>query len=170
MAGEKFTKHDGTGGLAEQAAAQSSAGAADAGKVVGLDEEGLLSPTMMPVGIGADTSSIVTSESLVAGDYVNIYDNAGVFTARKADATVAGKEARGFVLAAVTSPAAALVYFQGSNNQVTGQTAGEVWLSTTPGLGVATPPTAVGNRVQSIGVATSATSVNFDRSKAITLA
>lgn len=170
MAGDKYLEHDGTGGAAEKEAIQSSAGAGDAGKIPALDATGKFDTSMMPTGIGADTASVITSESLAAGDWVNIYDNASVATARKSDATTAGKEVWGFVLEAVTSPNAATVYFEGNNDQVTGQTPGEVWMSTTPGAGVATPPTASGNRVQSLGVATSATNVNFERNKAITLA
>ena len=94
-------------------AVNSSAGAGDAAKLPLLDANGRLDNTMMPVGIGADTASIVTSENLTAGNLVNIYDNAGTATARKADATTTGKEAMGFVLAGTTSPAAATVYFEG---------------------------------------------------------
>ncbi|MDA3808537.1 MAG: hypothetical protein PF440_11580 [Thiomicrorhabdus sp.] len=167
---DKYLKHDGAGGSAEQEALVSSAGAGDAGKIPGLDGTGKLSTTMMPTGIGADTASVVTSESLVAGDYVNIYDVTGTATARKADATVDGKEAHGFVLTGVTSPEAVLIYFEGNNDQVTLQTAGKVYLSTTPGVGTATPPSATGNIVQQVGVAHSATGVNFEASKPITLA
>jgi hypothetical protein len=167
---DKYLKHDGAGGSAEQEALVTSVGAGSAGKIPGLDAAGKFDTSLMPTGIGADTASVVTSESLVAGDYVNIYDVTGTPTARKADATTSGKEAHGFVLAAVTSPAAASVYFEGSNDQVTGQTAGKVFLGTTPGLGVATPPAAAGNVVQQLGVAHSATAMNFEASKPITLA
>jgi hypothetical protein len=73
----------------------------------------------MPTGIGADTASITASEALAAGDLVNIYDSTGA-KCRKADASTSGKEAHGFVLAAVESAASATVYFEGSNTQVTG--------------------------------------------------
>lgn len=147
-----------------------SAGAGSSGKVVALDGAGRIANNMMPVGIGTDTATIVTSENLSAGDYVNIYNNATVFTARKADATTAGKEAHGFVLAATTSPSSAIVYFEGSNTSVTGQTAGNVFLSATAGLGTATAPTTAAQVVQRIGFATSATVVNFQSQPPITLA
>lgn len=161
MAGNKYLKLN-SGVPTEEASLQSSAGAGDAGKIVALDSTGKIDSTMMPTGIGADTASIVTSENLAAGDFVNIYDDGGTPTARKADATTAGKEAHGFVLAGVTAPAAATVYFEGSNDQVSGATAGKVYLATTAGGFVGTAPSASGNVVQQVGVATSATSINVE--------
>ena len=147
-----------------------SAGAGDSGKLPALDAAGKLDNSFMPTGIGADTSSIVSSENLAAGDLVNIWNNAAVANVRKADATVAGKEAHGFVLSAVTSPAAATVYFEGSNTGVTGLTPGPQFLSATAGLCTATAPSASGNVVQRVGFATSATNVNFQSQTPVVLA
>lgn len=141
-----------------------------ANKVVKLDGSGKLDSTVMPVGIGADTAIVVASEALVAGDFVNIWNSAGAFKVRKADASVAGKHAMGFVLAAVASAGNATVYFEGTNTQVTGQTPGDVFLQTTAGIGGATVPSASGNVVQRIGFAVSATAVNFQSGRSITLA
>lgn len=169
MAGDKYLKQ--VAGLpTEQAALQASAGAGDAGKIPALDSAGRLDASMMPVGIGADTAVITASENLAAGDYVNVWSDAGAFKVRKADATVAGKEAHGFVLAAVTAANPATVYFEGSNTAVTGQTPGVVFLSTTAGLGTSTAPSAAGNAVQRIGMAVSATVVNFQNNVPIILA
>lgn len=158
------------GTLQQKRATQTSAGAGDAGKIPALDAAGKLALTMMPVGVAAETSTVASSENLVAGDYVNIWNNAGTPNVRKADATAAGKEAHGFVLAPVTSPAAALVYHEGTNTSVTGQTGGNVFLSTTPGLGTATAPSGLSNVVQRLGVAVSATAVSFEPQQPITLA
>ena len=147
-----------------------SAGAGDSGKLPALDAAGKLDNSFMPTGIGADTSSIVSSENLAAGDLVNIWNNTGTANVRKADATVAGKEAHGFVLAAVTSPAAATVYFEGSNTGVTGLTPGPQFLSATAGLCTATAPSASGNVVQRVGFATSATNMNFQSQTPVVLA
>jgi hypothetical protein len=149
---------------------QTSAGAADAGKIVALDDTGRLDNSMMPVGIGADTASIVTSEALAAGDWVNVHNVTGAARARKADATTAGKAVDGFVLAAAGSGANATVYFEGTNTQVSGQTPGDVFLQTTAGAGGATVPSTAGNVVQRIGTAVSATAVNFERGLPVTLA
>ena len=147
----------------------SSAGAGDAGKVVALDGAGRIDSTMMPVGIGADTASITTSEALAAGDLVNIWNSAGA-KARKADATTAGKEAHGFVLAAFGSGVAATVYFEGTNTAVTGLAPGPQFLNTAAGGASDTAPSAAGNVVQNVGVATSATSLNFQLGTPIVLA
>ena len=88
-----------------------SAGAGDSGKLVALDGSGRIDSTMMPVGIGADTATITTSEALSAGDFVNVWDSTGA-KVRKADATVSGKEAHGFVLSAYGSSASATVYLK----------------------------------------------------------
>jgi hypothetical protein len=138
-----------------------SAGAADAGKPIVANGSGKLDETMLPTGIGADVASIVTSEALIAGDYINVWSDGGVFKVRKADATVEGKHAMGFVKSAVASGAAATVYFEGTNDQVTGQVPGDVFLQITAGRGAATVPSASGNVVQRLGFAVSATAVNF---------
>ena len=91
------------GVIAELEALVTSAGAGDAGKIPALDATGKLDNSLMPVGIGADSKILPASENLAAGDLVNVWNDSGTAKARKADATVAGKEANGFVLAAVTS-------------------------------------------------------------------
>lgn len=146
-----------------------SAGAADTGKVVQLDSSGKMDSTMLPVGVGADTATITTSEALAAGDYVNVWNVAGA-KVRKADATVSGKHAHGFVLSAFGAAAAAIVYFEGTNTAVSGQTPGDVFLSTTAGTGTATVPTGTGNAVQALGIAISPTAVNFQYTRPIILA
>lgn len=169
MSAKKFLRLVG-GIITEVFGVQSSAGAGNAGDLVALDDTGRINNDMMPVGIGADTAAITASETLAAGDWVNVWNDASAAKVRKADATTAGKEANGFVLAAVTSSNPATVYFEGTNTQVTGQTPGPVYLQTTAGAGGATIPSASGNVVQQIGVAVSATAVNFERSAPVTLA
>lgn len=167
MAAKKFLRLV-SGVVTEIFGVQSSAGAGNAGDIVSLDDTGRIDNSMMPVGVGTDTAVVTSSENLAAGDWVNIWNNSGA-KVRKADATSAGKETDGFVLSAVTSGNPATVYFEGTNTQVSGQTPGPVFLQTTAGLGGATAPSGAGNVVQRIGVATSATTVNFERGMAITL-
>lgn len=157
------------GVFAEVAATVTSAGAGNDGDLVALDSSGRLDNSVMPVGIGVDTKTIAASEALAAGDWVNVWNSTGA-KVRKADATTAGKEAHGFVLAAVSSGGNALVYFEGTNTQVSGQTPGPVYLQTTAGTGGATIPSASGNVVQNLGVAVSATEVNFERGTPVVLA
>lgn len=167
MAAKKFLRLV-SGVITEIFGVQSSAGAGNAGDIVALDDTGRIDNSMMPIGVGTDTAVVTSSENLAAGDWVNIWNNSGA-KARKADATSAGKEAHGFVLSAVTSGNPATVYFEGTNTQVSGQTPGNVFLQTTAGLGGPTAPSSAGNVVQQVGVATSATTVNFERGIAVTL-
>lgn len=189
MAARKFLKHN-AGFITEESAVASSVGAADEGKLVALNADGVLaasiinskttsdgagdsgkipsldgsgrlSESFLPTGIGADTASVATSESLAAGDLVNIYDLTGTATVRKADATTSGKPAHGFVLAAFTHPTTAVVYFDGNNSAITGATPGTQFLSTTAGATTTTVPSGSGNVVQVVGLATSATNLNF---------
>lgn len=171
MAGNKYLSNN-AGSLTEVVASQTSAGAGDAGKIPALDATGRLDTTMMPVGLVPDTASIQATENISAGDLVNTYDGgAGVFRCRKADASVAGKEAHGYVLAAVLSGANAQIYFEGPNTQVSGLTPGNRYLSvTTPGGTQAAAPTVAGQIVQRVGLATSATVLNFEGHLPITLA
>lgn len=145
--------------------------ASAAGKLVKLDGSGKLDPTVLPTGLGPDTASIVASEALSAGDLVNVWNNAGTANVRKADASTSGKEAHGFVLAAVSSGASATVYFEGTDTQMTGLTPGVQYLSaTTPGKPSNTAPSTAGQSVQRVGFAYSATAMNFDADSPIVLA
>lgn len=170
-AANKVVKMNGSGIVAPAVlnATVTSAGAGDAAKIAQLDGSGRLDTSVMPVGIGADTTTITTSEALAAGDFVNIHNSSGA-KVRKADATAAGKEAHGFVLSSASSGASATVYFEGTNTAVTGQTPGPVFLLTTAGTAGSTPPSSAGNVVQKLGVATSATAINFERGEQIVLA
>jgi len=169
MAGEKFLKHNGSGGLSETVSTQTG-GAGNENKIPSLDAAGRLDTTMMPTGIGADTQTIVASENLAAGDLVNVWNDASTPKARKADATTAGKEAMGFVLSAVTSGNNATVYFEGNNDQVSGLTAGVLYLATTAGGVTGTAPSSTGNVVQKVGFATASGSMNFNAGQTVVLA
>lgn len=170
MAGNKYLSNLG-GTTTEVAASQTSAGAGDAGKIPALDATGKLDTSMMPVGVAADVKVMTTSENLAAGDFVNVYNVAGVATARRADGSTTGKIANAFVLAATTSGTNATLYFVGPNTQVSGATPGVVFLSaTTPGGFSSTAPSAAGQTVQRLGVATSATEINFTPAAPLTLA
>lgn len=182
------------GQLQEVASISTSAGAADAGKIIATNAsgqidgsflnatvssspnklvmtgaDGRLDISVLPVGVGADTAVINASEALAAGDLVNIWNNSGTANVRKADASTAGKEAHGFVLAAVASGQPATVYFEGTNTQMTGLTPGRQYLSTTPGKTSATAPTGSGEVVQVVGFAVSATAMNFQSNPPIVL-
>lgn len=142
-----------------------SAGAGDSGKIIAADAAGRIDNSFMPVGIGADTKSISASEALSAGNIINVFSVMGSAGARKADASAAGKDGIGFVLAGVAANANATVYFEGTITGLTGLTVGtKYFLSpTTPG-GLVTAPAnpAAGQIVQLIGTAISATELSFE--------
>jgi hypothetical protein len=172
MAGDKALRYNGAGALEEFRATDSSAGAGSAGDFVGLDANGRVAANMMPTGVGADVKSIVASEALAANDLVNIWDDSGTPKARKADASAANasKKAMGYVTSAVSSGAAGDVYFEGELSGQSGLTAGDAFLSATPGDATSTAPTTSGHCVQRVGFATSATTVNVEFAVPIVLA
>jgi len=144
-----------------------SAGAGNAGNIVALDSAGRLDESVLPVGIGADTTQAVASEILGAGKFVNYHDNAGVFSARLADNSN-GRQADGYVLEEFASAATATVYpLDGTNAQLTGLTIGTRYWLGTAGAVTDTPldetDTGNANKIsQYLGVAKSATELVTD--------
>jgi hypothetical protein len=138
----------------------SSAGVADGSKIVATAADGRLDSSLMPVGIGPATQSVTTSEALTAGDFVNLHDATGT-RARKADSSNA-RPAHGFVLASAASGANAIVYLQGSNTGLTGLTPGQIRYLGTAGATTATAPSTASHIIQQLGVAVSASAVNFE--------
>lgn len=118
---------------------------------------------------GATTDVLMTSEPLIAGEWVNVWNDSGA-KVRKADATTIGKEVHGFVLSSHAAGTLATVQFDGFNTAVTGQSVGTVFLSPVAGQGTSVAPNAIGNIVQRLGFAISATSVNFNPQQPIILA
>lgn len=171
MAANKYIKLA-SGILTEQAATQTSAGGANANQIAALDSTGHFDSSLMPVGIAPEADTMVTSENLAAGAFVNAYSNAGVVTARNADATNPAKEADGFVLTASTSPATNIVYrLSQTNTQLSSLTAGSRYYLSDSSVGAAslTVPSTAGHIVQELGVAMSTTSLEFKPKSPITL-
>ncbi len=175
MAVQKVVVIGANGLEAEYAPIQSSAGAGDAGQIPALDAIGKLDLSMMPAGIGADTLTITASEALSAGMWVNIFNNAGAANARKADSTDATKPAHGYVLAAVAMGDPAVVYMNGTNNQIPlGSFAvtdlGKPAFLATSGGTTLTPPTTSGHWLQQVGwidAVSTLVTVNFDQQRGI---
>jgi hypothetical protein len=160
-----------SGVITEVEAKTSSAGAGDAGKIVALDTSGLIAESMLPVGVGADVIDVVCSENLSAGDFVNLWSDAGTGKVRKADASN-GRRAIGFVLSAYTSGQTATVYFDGTNTALSAMTPGSVYYLSggTAGAATTTAPSTSGYIVQEVGIARSATELTFQPNQPITLA
>lgn len=156
----------------EVEATVTSTGVAEAGDIVALDATGKLDMSVMPTGIGADVAVIEASEALSAGDLVNIYDSTGPMV-RLADASAsnAGEIAHGFVLDNVTMGGNATVYFEGSNDQVSGLVPGTTYAlsHTTPGgvVALSSATTTPGHSLQIVGVATAAGTLNVEFGKPI---
>jgi hypothetical protein len=167
---DKYIKNN-AGQLAEVEATVTSSGAGNAGDIVALDGSGKLDTTVLPTGIGATTKLAATTENLSAGDIVNLYNDSGTIKARKADASN-GRRAIGFVLSSVTSPNNATVYLDGTITGLTGLTPGAAYYlsGSSAGAATATAPTTSGYISQEIGIALSATEINFEEQQPITLA
>ena len=151
----------------QKKAIQQSAGAADAGKIPALGDDGRFDETFMPLGIGAQIDILPASEALDAGDYVNIFADGGAAKVRKADNSN-GRPADGFVTEAVASSADAAVYpLDGVNAAMAALTPGaEYWLGTAGDV-VSTPldetdPLNEHKISQQIGKALSATELRTD--------
>jgi hypothetical protein len=167
---EKYIKNN-AGQLAEVEATVSSSGATEAGKIVALDGGGKLDNSVLPSGIGATVKVAATSENLSAGDLVNLWNDSGTVKARKADASN-GRRAHGFVIASTTSPANATVYLDGTITGLTGLTPGAPYYLSGSSAGdfVSTAPSTSGYISQEVGIALSATEINFEEQQPITLA
>lgn len=144
-----------------------SAGAADGGKIAALGPDGRFDQSMMPTGIGADTTQAPATEALGAGTFVNFHAAAGVLSVRLADNSN-GRQADGYVKDAVAISATATVYpLDSANAGMTGLTPGSrYWLGTAGGV-IAVPldetDTANANKIsQCLGVAKSATELVTD--------
>lgn len=160
MAGDKYLYNNG-GVVTERALVQTSAGAANAGDGVALNASGKIDDTMLST---VDTVTLPTSEDISDGDWVNVWDDGGTISLRKADASGGiGKKADGYVKTGVTAPANAVMYKGGVNDADSGLTAGAVhYLSATPGAATATAPSTAAYIVQVLGKASTTTEMIVD--------
>lgn len=161
---DKYVGIDASGTDAEVAFKQTSAGAADAGKGVGLNSAGKIDDSMLP---SDSTNSITASEGMTAPAMVNVHSSSGA-KVRYADASAASaaKRVTGYIVDNVLNAAAVNVYF-GAGDIVpglSGLTPGaDYFLSgSTPGAITATPVTASGQILQKVGTAVSATELRFE--------
>ena len=110
-------------------------------------------------GSGIDPELLPAGEALAAGDYVNLYLDAGTVKARKAGGS--GKyPAHGFVKAAFSAAATAAVYpLSMTNDALASLTAGTTYFLSTSTAGAvqATAPNSSGVLRQELGVAISST-------------
>jgi len=165
MAAKKYLARV-SGVTKQESAIDKSTGATDAGKMIAAGTDGKLDESFLPTGIGADTVSVVASEALAAGDFVNRHVDGGVIKVRKADNSN-GRWASGFVKEAVSISETATIYpLDSVNAEKTGLTVGECWLGTAGGI-INTPldaedPSNAGKICQRIGDVISATEIATD--------
>lgn len=121
--------------------------------------------------VPASSGNVQASQTLAAGDLINLHTVTGAIRMRKADATDETKPAHGFVKVAVTSGNTADFFGPGEiNDAVSGLTPGAAYfLATTAGGVTSTAPSTAGNVVQQVGEAISATGLLFNPEDTIQL-
>ncbi|MFP4528514.1 MAG: hypothetical protein ACLFQX_08195 [Candidatus Kapaibacterium sp.] len=165
MALNEYLEPSSSGFPKRRVAISTSSGAADASKIPATNSEGKIDETFFPAGIGSDSISMTASESLSAGDFVNVFNDSGTPKVRKADGSQYAKRAVGFVKQSASIGSPVTVYFEGTNDSVSGLSTGEEYF-----LSVATPGEAVtphnassaNHIVQLIGRAISTTAISFE--------
>ena len=157
-----------SGQIIEVQPVTSSAGAGDAGKIAQLDNTGKFDITTMPSGLGVPTVALTASETVAAGDLINIWNDSGTSKARKADCSN-GRRAHGYVLSGASSGATATVYVQDNFTGLSGLTPGAAYYLSTTGGYSATAPSTSGQISQEIGTAVSTTVISFVPKQPITL-
>ena len=157
---DKFLQIGASGFSQEQEAITTSSGAADAGKIPALNGSGLIDPTMIGT---SESLTMVASETLSAGDFVNFWNDSGTIKMRKATNTGIATQADGYVKAGVTSGASGTV--NRDNGLLTGLSSlvvGTRYFLGTAGAVTATIPTGSGSIVQFLGVAQTTTALLVD--------
>lgn len=117
--------------------------------------------TAQQIATFTTSTVLMASENITAPALVNVWSNGGVFQVRNANGGTTGKEAHGFVLSSVGGGFNVTIYFVGVVRGLSTLTPGFAFLSTTPGGVTSTSPTAPGDTSQIVGVAISATAINF---------
>lgn len=164
----KFTQYV-SGFLQEILPLKQSTGAGDADKIVATGEDGKLDASLMPSGFEAQVKILPASEDLAAGDVVNVWYDVDTWKVRLADASLS-RPADGYMKAAALNGSNASVYLEGVNNQVSGLTAGRIWLGDAGAVTNTPPASGSGVISQIIGTALDATELEFEPNDPIYLA
>jgi hypothetical protein len=157
------------GGYKEYNPPTVSQGAANAGDIPALNASGVLDSTFMPPGLASDSLSVTFPAAASANTLVAIYNNSGTQAGKLADASTP-VAAIGFINAAVAAGGAVTIYFSGIMGGLTGLTPGAVYYLSTAGGVTLTSPNTPGQIAQPIGVAISATQIQFNAGTPVTLA
>ena len=130
--------------------------------------DGLMSETFLPDGIGETTYTGVCSEAIGQGKNVNEWYDSGVFKLRLADAS-GGKPSHGFTKAAFDS-GATITYYRAGTVPTTGATVGAVYLGTNGSFTGTAPAEGSGLIFQPLGSATATTNIYFNPGLPVQLA
>lgn len=154
MSTSKFLTLPTTGKTTLVTAISASTGATDANKIFMTNASGQIDASFMPPGVEIQVETAIATEDLTSGNFVNIYDNGGVPSVRKAIANDVDKPANGFILASVLTGGNASIYTKGVNTALPSTEGVVYYLSaTTAGLGTTTAPAqTVGNFQQVLGI------------------
>jgi hypothetical protein len=139
-------------------------GTNNAYEIGALGPNGTFDVSMMPSGFGVDAENKPATEAIAAGALVNVWLSGSTPSIRNADNTSAGKPAVGFCPAAIASGASGTVYYSGIITGLTGLTVGsEYYLGTVGGVVLGSSlPTNTGTIIQSIGIALTTTTLQFN--------
>lgn len=154
MSSNKFLTLPTTGKTTLLTAINTSTGVTDANKILSTNSLGQIDASFMPAGVEIQVEPAVATEDLVAGNFVNIYDNGGTPSVRKAIANDVDKIANGFILTNTLTGETADVFTKGVNTSLASTEGLQYYLSaTTAGLGTLTAPAqTAGNFLQVLGV------------------
>lgn len=154
MATQKFITIDSTGKKILKGAIDTSTGATDAGKLIGLNADGKVDISMIPTSVGKVGCILTLSEAVTAGDWVNVFTDGTNYKARLADVSDAVKVCHGYATANGVAGDNILIMFEGLNDflPTTGLVNGNQYFLGILGKSVATPDmTSASKFVQPLG-------------------
>lgn len=133
-----------------------------------LDPERLADDSVPPDKIKGTPMRV--SDAVTAGDFVNVWDNGGLFFVRPAIANVDGKEAHGFVRESGAAGDIVTIYTDGYNDLLTGLAPGTNFLSpSVAGKATRDVPQNAGEFVQQIGAAVNENTIHFNPTSRVLL-
>lgn len=161
MANNKILTLDDTNGGLKEVAGATTGGVGDANSIPALDSNGRLALGMMPVGVAAEIKTGNAFEAITANALVYLRSDGTVANASNVSG---GHYAEGWANNSAAIGAAVQVNFEGTISGLTGLTPeGRVYLGASGAL-TQTIPAGSGVLYQEVGVAISATEVNFTNS------
>jgi len=167
MSTDVFLTVDPATGLKKQVQAlATSAGAGDANKITRTGADGKLHSSLMANGVEIQTKIYPSNGNIANGDFINIYDDSGTPTARKADATN-NRKAIGYVLEGNGNapPANVTVYMSGTNSAVTiaaTESGKNVFLAAAGGFSASVPTPGATVILQRLGIVSKANEIVFE--------